>query len=117
MPRDPAKYLLDIQDAARFLLEFTRGRTFEEFSNDRGFRSAVQHELQIIGAAMAQLKRVAPEVAGRISEHDRIISFRNILVHGYDSIRYDLVWFVITDKLAVLLGEVEGILREGPAST
>ncbi len=55
MPRDPEKYLFDMLDSCRFLLRFTAGRTLDEYTRDRGFRSAVDRELQIIGEALIQL--------------------------------------------------------------
>jgi uncharacterized protein with HEPN domain len=42
MSRDPQKYLFDMLDSCRFLLDFASGRTLEEFRSDRGFRSAVE---------------------------------------------------------------------------
>jgi len=110
MPRDPRKYLHDIQDSCTFLLEFTAGRTLPDYEADRGFRSAVQRELQIIGEALAQLDRLAPQMASRINEYRRIIRFRNVLVHGYDTLKPDLVWYVVENKLAVLKNEVEELL-------
>ncbi len=110
MSHDPEKYLLDILSSCRFLLEFTGGRTFDQYVHDRAFRSAVERELQIIGEALLQLAKRAPQIAGQISEHQRIISFRHVLVHGYDSLKHDLVWYVIESKLPILNAEVERLL-------
>ena len=65
MPHDPEKYLYDIHSSADFLLEFTAGKTVEDYSQDRAFRSAIERELQVIGEAVMQLERVAPVVASR----------------------------------------------------
>jgi len=112
MPHDPQKYLYDILSSCEFLLDFTDGRTVKDYSGDRGFRSAVERELQIIGEAMLQLERVTPAVAERISEHRNIIGFRHVLVHGYDSLNPDTVWNVIEVKLSVLRQEVRDLLKE-----
>jgi uncharacterized protein with HEPN domain len=112
MPRDPEKYLFDVLDSCRFLLEFTSGRTLEDLRGDRGFRSAVERELQIIGEAVLQLSKLAPAVAERFSEHSRIIGFRHILVHGYDVLDLDLVWAVVREKLPTLRAEAEALLGE-----
>lgn len=87
MPHDPAKYLFDMLDSCRFLRCFTSQRTLEEFRTDRGFRSAVERELQIIGEALYQLQGIAPEIADRVSEGHRIIGLRHRLVHGYGGLR------------------------------
>ncbi len=50
-------------------------------------------------------------VSWRISEHRRIIAFRNILIHGYADVDDRLVWDVVQAKLPVLRREVEQLLR------
>jgi uncharacterized protein with HEPN domain len=108
--RNPQKYLYDIIDCCEFLLDFTKDKTVEDYKKDRAFRSAVERELQIIGEAMLQLDNAHPETAGKISQHRNIIGFRNILVHGYDSLDPDTVWNVIEVKLENLLKESRQLL-------
>lgn len=112
MPRDPGKYLYDMDDAATFLLDFTARQSIDRFRSDRPFRSAVERELLIIGEALFQLERHHPTIAERISEYQRIIRFRHVLVHGYDQIDADLVWVVVSEKLTVLRDEVRTLLSE-----
>ena len=45
-------------------------------------RFAVERAFSIVGEALAQLSRIAPDVSIRISEARSIIAFRNILVHA-----------------------------------
>jgi len=110
LPRNPQKYLYDIIDCCEFLLRFTRDKTVEDYKNNRAFRSAVQRELQIIGEAIAQLYNAYPEIAERIGEYKNIIGFRNILVHGYDSLDPETVWEVIEIKLSELLEQSKQVL-------
>ena len=112
MKHDPRKYLLDMLDACRFLLEVTAGRTMQDYETDRPFRSAVQRELQNIGEALRQLASRDPDTAARIAEHERIIRFRHALVHGYDSVKPELVWDVIANKLSTLRNELEEMLQQ-----
>ncbi|MFB3042646.1 MAG: DUF86 domain-containing protein [Candidatus Poribacteria bacterium] len=46
----------------------------------------------------------------KIREHRNIVSFRNILVHGYDSIDDRIVWGIIEEDLGNLLEDVEGLI-------
>ena len=108
--RNPKKYLYDIIDCCEFLLDFTAGKTVNDYKNDRAFRSAVERELQIIGEAITQLDGVSPETADQISEHRNIIGFRNVLVHGYATLNPETVWNVITDKLGMLLEQSRSLL-------
>jgi len=104
---DPRKYLYDIRDCCEFLLQFTAGRTIRDYRQDRGFRSAVERELQNIGEAMLQLNEVAPDIADKIEEHRNIIGFRHVLVHGYSSLDPATVWNVVETKLSRLLSQVK----------
>lgn len=112
MPRHSAeKYLYDIQSCCRFLLQFTEGKSIEDYKNDRAFRSALERELQIIGEAMLHLNHNFPDVADKIHKHRSIIGFRHVLVHGYDSLNPETVWNVVETKLQKLLQQVTGLLE------
>ena len=41
----------------------------------------------------------------------RIIGFRNILIHGYDTVDDAIVWGAVKDRLPVLIVEIRGLLR------
>jgi len=114
MPHDPEKYLHDMLEAGAFLLEFTEGHDAADLRTDRGFRSAVERELQIIGEALIQLTKFHPTIAERITEHQRIIRFRHVLVHGYDILDPDVVWSIVVNKLPSLKAEVENLLGTNP---
>ncbi len=61
---------------------------------------------------MNHLSRHDPNVLARISAPEQIISFRNILIHGYDAIDYPTVWQAIQSSLPVLRAEVDALLSE-----
>lgn len=112
MSHPPLKYLRDILDAIGFLQSFVTGRNLDELATDLGFRYAVERALEIIGEAIAQLAKSNPDVAARISERQRVVGFRNILVHAYDIIQVDILKLVIEQKLPILKGEAEILLVE-----
>lgn len=112
MNHNPKKYLTDMLDACRYLLEATQGKTIREYNTDRVFRGFVERELQNIGEALRQLDSHYPEIAARITEYERIIRFRHALVHGYDSIKPQLVWDIIENKLTTLCEELEILLHQ-----
>ncbi len=103
--------LEDIRDAAAFVLEISKSKTLEDYSRDRQLRQAAERNFEIIGEAMGRLTRHDPDTASRIDEHERIIAFRNILIHGYDLVDDNLVWSTIQEKLPALLSEVEDLMR------
>lgn len=116
MQLEAKKYLFDIKQSADLLLRFSRGKTFAEFTADPLLRSAIERQFEIIGEALNQLSRIDPETASAISEHRRIIAFRNILIHGYAEIDHRLVWGILEGKLPELHRQVETLLAKDPAT-
>lgn len=112
MQREARKYLYDIQQAAKLIREFTGGKTFGDYESNAMMRAAVERKFEIIGEAMTRLARLDPQTASRISEYERIIGFRNILVHGYSDVNDRAVWFVVETDLPTLSREVDTLLAE-----
>ncbi len=50
------------------------------------------------GEALRQLEKAATDVALRLPERSQAIAFRNIPIHGYDSIDDGIVWRTIHEK-------------------
>ncbi len=73
---------------------------------------AIERNFEIIGEALGRLSQNDPGTASRVSEHERIIAFRNVLIHGYDLVDDELVWDTVKNKLPALLAEVEALLDE-----
>ena len=113
MRLEAKKYLFDIQRAVALLQSFIRGKTFMDYESDAMMRSAVERQFEIIGEAVNKLADVDEEAVHRISEYERIIAFRNILIHGYAVVDDRLVWDVTQTNLPILADEVHALL-EGP---
>ena len=93
-------------------MEVTEGKALGDYSHDRLLRNAVERNFEVIGEAVGRLLRNDPDAASRLSEHERIVAFRNVLIHGYDLVDDELVWDTVTSKLPVLLSEVKALLQE-----
>lgn len=114
MRRDPRKYLSDMLDRGQFVSQLLADRTFADLESDRVLRSAVERELMVLGEALCQLHRIAPEIAERIDRWNDIVGFRHILVHGYDVLNMQTVWGVIKQDLPQLINQVESMLAQEP---
>jgi uncharacterized protein with HEPN domain len=112
MQLEAKKYLYDIQQAANLLARFVDGKTFADYEADQMLRSAVERQFGIIGEAMSQLAKLDESVASRVSQHGRIISFRNLLIHDYGNVDDHLVWDIVESKLPALRREVTALLGE-----
>jgi uncharacterized protein with HEPN domain len=106
------KALEDVQDCASFVVAAAEGKDLSYYRRERLFRQAVERNLEIIGEAIGRISRYDAETASRISEHRRIVAFRNRFIHGYDLLDDSLVWESVKTEVPVLLSEVEGLLKE-----
>ncbi len=112
MPPDPRKYLWDAANAAELARGFAHGQTFADYQANAMLRAAVEREFEIIGEALNQLSKVAPDLAAAVPELPRIVAFRNILIHGYATVDDALVWQVLQEKLPELEHVVRRMLAE-----
>jgi uncharacterized protein with HEPN domain len=102
---------LTISSPIALLSEFTNGKALADYEREPMLRAAVERKFEIIGETLAQLAKSDGEIVGGITEYQRIIAFRNILIHGYADVVDRLVWDVIEKKLPILSQEVEILLR------
>jgi uncharacterized protein with HEPN domain len=112
LQREARKYLFDIQRSAALIAQFTAGRSLDDYLADAMLRAAVERHFEIVGEALTKLAQLDRALAARISEHRRIIAFRNILIHGYAQVDDRLVWDVLETKLPILRREIDALLGE-----
>jgi uncharacterized protein with HEPN domain len=100
--------LWDMLDAAKAATEFAKGRRFEDFMTDRMLRNAVERNLEIIGEAARCVSQAfrdnIPAIPWRA-----IIALRNVIAHEYGEIRYERLWSLCAEQLAVLIRQLEDI--------
>jgi uncharacterized protein with HEPN domain len=104
--------LEDVLTSCAYIRSATAGRTLADYEADEMLRLSVERSFEIIGEALLRLARGEPEVLAAISEHRRVVGFRNRLVHGYDAIDNAIVWEIVGVWLPKLCAEVEELLAE-----
>jgi len=100
---DALKHGRDIQG-------FVSGISLDQYSADEKTRLAVERSFEIIGEALNRSSKIDPELVERIPHYRRIISFRNILAHCYDTVEDRIVWGIIEESLPHLLNNLELLL-------
>ena len=110
MSRSPAAYLYDMQRAAAAIRTFSSGKTFADFNTDLLLRSAIERQFEIIGEALNKLGKLEPDLQARIRNHQDIIGFRNILVHGYASLDNAIVSDAVIHHVAEIHTDVAHVL-------
>jgi uncharacterized protein with HEPN domain len=106
-PRDDLVRLRHMLDHAREAADLVRGRRRADLDSDR-----------VLSLALVRLLEVIGEAANRVSEETRrqhpgiawpqIVSLRNRLIHGYDSVDLDILWQILQEDVPRLISELEG---------
>ena|SRR5436309_12308697 len=104
--------LFDVQEACRLLLSFTAGKTFPDYCSNPLLRSAVERQFEIIGEALNKAVKLDKGLTSQISECEKIIAFRNFLIHAYALVSNETVWNIIETRLSVLQNEIDKLLTD-----
>lgn len=111
MLRDYKVYLEDILEAVRKIRSYTDGLSYEGFREDSKSSDAVIRNLEVIGEAIKHIpddiRMKRPDVAWK-----KIAGLRDILIHVYFGIDFEVIWDVVTNKLDALEGSVSELLAE-----
>ncbi len=78
---------------------------FEAYTRHALVKSAVERQLGIIGEAVNKIRKLDP--AHPIPEADRIVQFRNRLIHSYDTIDDTFVWPILQKHLPALKNAIQ----------
>lgn len=104
------KYLFDILESVNSIEEYLRGKSdLAAYKTNKMLRRAIERELEIIGEAMNRIDKLEPNL--NISAKKQIIGMRNRVIHGYDTIDYEIVWGVIVRHLPILKTEIEELMQ------
>ena len=107
MQHEPHKLYEDILQSIDETLAFCQGKTFRDFHEDRGLQLIVERELEIMGEALARLRRDYPDLAKQIQDIHKIIGLRNVLAHGYDVLEHEILWDIVENKIQPLRGDIQ----------
>jgi uncharacterized protein with HEPN domain len=97
-------------DHAKEAVVMARGKTRAELDRNRQLNLSLVRLLEIVG-----------EAAGRVPGEERarhpdipwpeIVGLRNRLIHGYDSVDFDILWQIVSDDLPPLIAALEKALE------
>src|SRR5262245_23275898 len=103
-------YLHDIREACDMIETFLEGIDASAFLASELHKAAILQKLTVIGEAAAHLSPAFREAHPRVEWRD-IIAFRNIAVHAYFAVQWDIVWATATDDVPGLRRQVLEILQ------
>ena len=91
-------YVRHMVEAAKFVLAFMAGRTFQDLLMDELFRPAVERQSEILEDASSPISN-ATQTEWPSIEWVRIKNFRDLLMHQYFRTDYAEVWNVAQNLL------------------
>jgi uncharacterized protein with HEPN domain len=103
-------YLHDIREACDMIQAFLEGMDASAFLASELHKAATLQKLPVIGEAAAHLSQAFREAYPQVEWRD-IIAFRNIAVHAYFAVQWEIVWATATDDVPVLRRQVLEILQ------
>lgn len=118
MPLSAHEYLRHIQDEARYLGEAIAPIDKATFLGDPTLQRAFVRSLEIIGEAVKQLPDTLRQQQPHI-EWRAIARMRDLLIHAYFGVDYEIVWDAVSSKVPELAQAVTVLLAalENPASS
>jgi uncharacterized protein with HEPN domain len=106
------KSLFDIQFAIEEIDSFfiDREKRFEIYSKDIILKRAIERNLGIIGEAVNRIMKEDTDI--EINNAKRIVSLRNQIIHGYDSVSDENIWGILLIHIPNLKNEIELLIKE-----
>ena len=103
------EYLKHIRDECLYLVEKSKGLTYEEFLDDDTLKRAFVRSLEIIGEATKKISMGFRQKHPGVNWKE-MAGMRDVLIHGYFGINYNIVWDVVVNHIPLLLSEINEII-------
>ncbi|MDQ3681790.1 MAG: DUF86 domain-containing protein [Bacteroidota bacterium] len=105
------KYLEDIRLSIGDIESYMKGiESSKELENNQLLFDAVCRRFGIIGEALYQADKIESKL--HITDKNKIIGLRHIIVHDYDIVRASDIWLIIKNQLPGLKSEIKAILKK-----
>lgn len=111
MVKDTKIFLGHILESIKFIEDYIKGLSEEDFYNSMEKLDAVVKRLEIIGEAANNLPDDLKAAAVHVPWQD-MIDMRNVLIHEYFGVNKEIVWKTINEDLPELKKEIETLLNQ-----
>ncbi len=103
-------FLRHIEHECAFVLKVIAGKTKDDILEDELLGKGIVRGLEIIGEAT---KKLDFEIYSNYPQipWQEIAGMRDVLIHNYFGIDYDVVWHTITNDIPELYHEIQRIIK------
>jgi len=102
---------MHIRDECRYIMANAEGLDYAAFVDDETLKRSFTRSLEIIGEASRNVpedfRRDHPDIQWKA-----MAGMRDILIHSYFGVDYQVVWDVICSHIPGLLAQVDGLLED-----
>jgi len=112
MPRDARAHLVSMLNASSYLLEQAAMADLDEYLKNQTLRFAFRYNFTIIGESMAQLRQHHPAVSAKFDEANKVVDFRNFIIHSYWDVDDEEVWSIVIKNVPPLRERLVALLNE-----
>ncbi|WP_111646655.1 HepT-like ribonuclease domain-containing protein [Paranoxybacillus vitaminiphilus] len=97
--------------SAEKIEKYTKGLSYDDFLDNDLVSDAVIKNILVIGEATKNIPNEIRQAHPHI-EWRKMAGMRDMMIHGYFSINYRIVWDVVQNKIPKLKQHVEQLLNE-----
>lgn len=106
-------FLWHIQRACRQMQSHLEGISYEDFQSSSLIQNAVYWNINVIGEAVGNLSDDFKQTHQEIPFQEARAA-RNRIVHGYDSIKNDIIWKIATLHIPQILDQITALIPDPP---
>jgi uncharacterized protein with HEPN domain len=105
------EYARHIGDEIRYIVDHAKGLDYNDLVNDPTLMRAMVRSIEVIGEAA---KKIPDEIKARYPdiEWKKIAGTRDVLIHHYFSVDYEILWDIITNKIPGLSKTINTMLDD-----
>ena len=104
-------FLRHIAHECQFIINVSKDKTLDDLLNDELLSKGIVRGLEIIGEAT---KKLPPDIKDKYIQidWDSMAGMRDVLIHNYFGIDYEIVWQTVKADIPDLHHEIERIIRD-----
>jgi len=107
---NPIMRLRHMLDHAREAVEMVRNCSRTELDTDRMLNLALVRLMEIVGEAAVRIPEEFQSRHPQVPWRD-VADLRHRLIHGYDTVNFDILWTIIQHDLPPLIAQLAAIIE------